>query len=85
MERRAADRGVDAPNYYVGDYDYWVAAPRDEPMVRSILARIATGNHGLQTPRVDWVDGQIGSHRCVGCGAYLDLVVFTAAIHAGAE
>jgi hypothetical protein len=43
MERRAADRGVDAPNYFVGDYDYWVAAPRDEPIVRSILARIATG------------------------------------------
>ena len=43
MERRTADRGVNAPNYSVGDYDYWVAAPRDEAIVRAIFARIATG------------------------------------------
>jgi hypothetical protein len=34
---------VNAPNYSVGDYDYWVAAPRDEAIVRDIFARIATG------------------------------------------
>ena len=43
MERRTADRGVSAPNYSVGDYDYWVAAPRDEAIVRAIFARVATG------------------------------------------
>ncbi len=43
MERRTADRGVNAPNYSVGDYDYWVAAPRDEAIVRAIFARVATG------------------------------------------
>ncbi len=29
--------------YCVGDYDYWVAARQDEPTVRELLARIATG------------------------------------------
>jgi len=34
---------VNAPNYSVGDYDYWVAAPHDEAIVRAIFARIAPG------------------------------------------
>jgi len=42
MERRAVDRGVNTSTYSVGDYDYWVATRQDEPMVRDILARIAT-------------------------------------------
>lgn len=29
--------------YSVGDYEYWIAARDDEPVVRDILARIATG------------------------------------------
>ena len=43
MERRVIDRGVSDPVYSVGDYDYWVATRQDEPTVRDILARIATG------------------------------------------
>ncbi|HET9474128.1 MAG TPA: hypothetical protein VFO82_09550, partial [Steroidobacteraceae bacterium] len=34
---------MNAPNYSVGDYDYWVAAPHDDAIVRGIFARIATG------------------------------------------
>jgi hypothetical protein len=33
---------VSASTYSVGDYDYWVATRQDEPMVRALLARIAT-------------------------------------------
>jgi hypothetical protein len=29
--------------YQAGDYDYWVAGDADEPVVRDILARVATG------------------------------------------
>lgn len=40
MERPAVDGGV---KHSTGDFDYWVAGPADEPVVRDILARVATG------------------------------------------
>lgn len=40
MERPVADGGV---KHSTGDLDYWVAGPADEPVVRDILARVATG------------------------------------------
>ena len=33
---------MNAPRYSAGDFDYWVAAAEDEPVVRDILARVAT-------------------------------------------
>jgi hypothetical protein len=33
---------VSAPRYSAGDFDYWVADRADEPVVRDILARVAT-------------------------------------------
>lgn len=40
MERAVADRRL---TYAAGDYDYWVAQREDEPAVRGLLARFATG------------------------------------------
>ena len=49
------------------------------------LARVAAGDHGLEAARVDGVDGDVGADRGVDRRAQLHLVVFAAALHAGAE
>jgi len=45
MERATADGGVAPAIYHAGDYEYRVATRADEPVVRDILARIATGGN----------------------------------------
>lgn len=43
MERPAPDRLLSELLYSAGDYDYWVAMRDDEPAVRGLLTRFATG------------------------------------------
>lgn len=45
MERAASDRGLSPALYSAGDYEYRVATRADEPVVRDVLARIATGGN----------------------------------------
>ena len=46
---------------------------------------VAARHDGLQAARVHGIDRDVGADRRVDRGAQLDLVVFAAALHAGAE
>ena len=61
------------------------AAGEERRAAAARLRRVAAGDDGLQAARVDRIDGDVRADRRVDGRPQLDLVVFAAALHAGAE